>query len=196
MKFRIIVFGILLNIFLLMFTSTLLWSGEAGDIVKKLILKDISVKDGEDTKERKQEIWEEISPFFDFEELAKRAMGKYWKERSPEEKREFIELFAKNIEGTYVRTNGPRFGEKKIISLVEEQYNGFARVQVDLIKRTEEKVSVEFCLIRKDEEWRVYDVIFEGVSLDHNYRSQIRSFLTKSSYEDLVNVLKQKQGKN
>ncbi len=77
MKYRRIVFEIFLGVFLLMFTSNLLWSGEPEDLVKKVILKDISLKGGERTGERKQKLWEEISPSFDFEEMAKRAMGKY-----------------------------------------------------------------------------------------------------------------------
>ncbi len=69
-------------------------------------------------------------------------------------------------------------------------------MQVDLIKRTEKRVSADFRLIKKEEEWRIYDVIFEGVSLVNNYRSQINSFLIKSSYEELVQTFKQKQSKN
>ncbi len=195
MKYRRIVFELFLGLFLVMFTYTLLWAGEPGDVVKKVISKDISLKYEEDTKERKHEIWREISPSFDFEEMAKKAMGKYWRERSSEEKREFIELFAKNIKGSYMRTQGPRFGEKEIISLGEKQDNGYARVQVDLVKRTEETVSANFCLVRKNGEWRICDVVFEGVSLLHNYRSQIYSFMSKSSYEELVQVLKKIQSK-
>ncbi len=193
MKFRRIAFKIFIGIFFLTFTSTPLWSGEPGDLVKKVIRKDISLKD-EDTKERKQKLWREISPSFHFGEMAKRAMGKYWRKRSHEEKREFIELFAKNIKDVYMRKTGPRFGEK-IFSLSEVQDNGYARVQVDFIKRTEEKVSADFRLIRKDVEWRICDVVFEGVSLVNNYRSQINSFLVKSSYEELVQMFKQKQSK-
>lgn len=192
MKYRRVIFIVFLGVFFLMFTSPLLWSGEPGDIVKKVIQKDISLKEGEGTKERKQKLWREISHSLDFEEIAKRAMGKYWRERSPNEKREFIKLFTKNIKNAYMRKTGPRFGEK-IISLNEEQDNGYVRVHVDLIKRTEEKVSVDFRLDRKDGEWRIFDVIYEGVSLVHNYRSQIYSFLGKFSYEELVQELKQRQ---
>jgi len=149
MKYKRIVFIIFLGVFFIIFTSPFLWTGEPGDVVKKVISKDISLKDGEDTKVRKQAIWKEISPSFDFEEMAQRAMGKYWRERSSVEKREFTEVFDKNIKGSYMRTHGPRFGEKKIISVVEEQDNGYARVQVDLIKRTDEKATVDFHLIRK-----------------------------------------------
>jgi len=192
MRYRRVAFKIFIGISFLMFTSTPLWSGEPGELVKSVILKDISLKDGEITKERKLKLWEKISPSFNFEEMAKKAMGKYWRERSYEEKNEFVELFAKNIKSTYIRKTGPRFGEK-IFSLSEVQDNGYARVQVDFIKRTEEKVSTDFRLIRKEVEWRICDVIFEGVSLVNNYRSQINSFLIKSSYEDLVQMLKRRQ---
>ena len=194
MKYRRIVFELFLGVFFLMFTSSLLWSGEPGELVKKVVLKDISLKDGEDSKERKQKFWAEISPSFDFEEMARGAMGKYWMDRSPEEKREFIEVFGKNIKGAYIRKTGPRFGER-IISFSEEQDNDSARVYVGLIKRTEEKVSADFRLMRKEGKWGICDVIFEGVSLVHNYRSQIYSFMVKSSYEELVKTFKRGHGK-
>jgi len=192
MRYRKIAFKIFIGILFLTLTSTPLWSGEPGEVVKDIILKDASLKEAENTKERKLKLWGKISPSFNFGEMAEKAMGKYWKERSHEEKGEFIELFAKNIKDAYIRKTGPRFGEK-IFSLSEVQDNGYARVQVDLIKRTEEKVSAGFRLIRKEEEWQICDVIFEGVSLVNNYRSQINSFLIKSSYEELVQMFKQKQ---
>ncbi len=192
MRYRKIAFKIFIGIFILTFTSTPLWSGEPGELVKSVILKDISLKDGEITKERKLKLWEKISSSFNFEEMAKKAIGKYWRERSHEEKREFVELFTNNIKSTYIRKTGPRFGEK-IISLSEVQDNGYARVQVEFIKKTEDKKSADFFLLRKNLEWRIYDVAFEGVSLVNNYHSQINGFLIKSSYKELVQMLKRKQ---
>ena len=192
MRYRKIAFKIFIGIFILTFTSTPLWSGEPGELVKSVILKDISLKDGEITKERKLKLWEKISSSFNFEEMAKKAIGKYWRERSHEEKREFVELFTNNIKSTYIRKTGPRFGEK-IFSLSEVQDNGYARVQVEFIKKTEDKKSADFFLLRKNLEWRIYDVAFEGVSLVNNYHSQINSFLIKSSYEELVQMLKRRQ---
>ncbi len=192
MKYRKIVFGVFVSIFFLTFTSTPLWSGEPGEVVKEVIFKDASLKEAENTKERKLKLWEEISPSFNFEEMAKKAMGKYWRERSNEEQREFVELFANNIKSAYIRKTGPRFGER-IISLREEQGNKFTKVQVELIKKTEKKMSVDFHLLRKNGGWRICDVIIEGVSIANNYRCQIYSFLIKSSYEELVQTFKQKQ---
>ena len=54
-------------------------------------------------------------------------------------------------------------------------------------------MSADFRLIKKDGEWKICDLIYQGVSLVHNYRSQIYSFLSKSSYEELVKELKHRQ---
>ena len=192
MKYKRIVFELFIVVFLLMSTSTLLWSGEPGDLIKKIVLKDISLEEGEDLDERKQELWREISNSLDFEEIAKRVMGRYWKERSSEEKKEFIGLFINNVKGACMRKTGPRFGEE-IISLCEKQNNRYARVHIGLLKRQVEEVSADFHLIKKDGEWKICDLIYQGVSLVHNYRSQIYSFLAKSSYEELVEELKHRQ---
>jgi phospholipid transport system substrate-binding protein len=194
MKYRRIVFELFLGLFLLMSTSTLLWSGEPGDLIKRIILKDISLEEGEGLDERKQELWREISQSFDFGEIAKRVMGKYWKERSSEEKEEFVGLFVNNVKSACMRRTGPRFGEE-IISLSEKQNKRYARVHIVLLKRTVEEVSADFRLIKEDGKWQIYDLIYQGVSLVHNYRSQIYSFLVKSSYEELVQELKKRQSK-
>ncbi len=47
----------------------------------------------------------------------------------------------------------------------------------------------------KDGEWRVYDVVIEGVSLINNYRSQFREILLKDSPEALLQTLRKKVGK-
>ena len=57
MKYKRIVFELFIVVFLLMSTSTLLWSGEPGDLIKKIVLKDISLEEGENLEERKQELW-------------------------------------------------------------------------------------------------------------------------------------------
>jgi len=61
------------------------------------------------------------------------------------------------------------------------------------IERQVEEVSADFRLIKKDGQWKICDLIYQGVSLVHNYRSQIYCFLAKSSYEELVQVLKHRQ---
>ena len=194
MKYRKTVLKLFVAVCFLVTTSNL-WSGEPGELVKEVILKDTSLKLEEMTKERKRKVWDEMSYAFNFEDITKNVMGKHWEKFTNEGKKEFLEIFIRYLKESYAIKSSHRFGEK-IISLKEKQGSERARVQVELVKRTEGKVLVDFILLRKNGKWQIYDVIIEGVSIANNYRQQIHSFCVKHSYEELVKKLKQEQFKN
>ncbi len=190
-------------IFLIMFTSTFLRAeepGEPGNLVMKTIdkgltiLKDPSLSGKEKFGERKRKLWAEISPLFNFKEMSKRALGKYWKERSDEEKSEFVELFTSILKDTYIGKTDTYSGEK-IVYLRERQDDTRCKVQTTFITKAKKEISVNFSLLNNDGEWKIYDVVIEGVSLVNNYRSQFNNILIKSSYEDLVQKMEEKKGK-
>ena len=69
-----------------------------------------------------------------------------------------------------------------------------AEVQSNIITKKAE-IPIYYRVILKDGEWRVYDVIIEGVSLIKNYRSQFREILANKSPEELLKTLRKKVGK-
>lgn len=193
MKIRKIVFGIFVSIFLMMSSSTFLWSGEPGELVKEIIITDSSLDKTGNIQEQRLKQWEKISHAFNFEWMSRKVIYIYWNNLSTKEKSEFVELFKNTLKNAYLKSTSPRFGDK-IVSLTENQYSQYARVQTILIKNTGTKVSANFRLIIKGGKWKIYDVVIEGVSILNNYRSQITNILAHSSYEDLVKIMKQKQG--
>ncbi|HSE85756.1 MAG TPA: ABC transporter substrate-binding protein [Candidatus Binatia bacterium] len=46
--------------------------------------------------------------------------------------------------------------------------------------------------IRVGEDWRVYNLVIENVSLINNYRSQFNRIITSSTYDELVSRIKQR----
>lgn len=186
-------------IFLLTLTSipALLWAQEPGKVIMEaidrglVILKDPSLKGDEKLLERRQKLWQEISPVFHFEEMAKRALGQYWKSRSPEEKKEFTELFTNILKDAYIGKTDTYSGEK-IIFIKEKQADKYANVQTKFVTNQGTEIFVDYYLFNDQGNWRVYDVVIEGVSLINNYRTQFNSILVKSSYRELVQKIKEK----
>jgi phospholipid transport system substrate-binding protein len=174
MKYRKVVFVMFVSIFVITVAQSYLWSGEPEELVKEVILNESSPNETKNIQEHKTKLWDEISPSFNFEEISKRVMGKYWKKLLHEEKSEFVE---------------------KIISLREKQFNKYARVQAELLTKAEKEISTDFYLLNENGEWKIYDLVIEGVSLVNNYYRQINSTLIRTSYEELVQTIKQKQGK-
>ena len=200
MKYRKITSAICIGVFSLTCMPPLLWAGEPGKLLMETIdkgfaiLKDPSLKRDEKVQERRQMLWKEISPVFNFEEMSKRSLGQHWKSRTPEEKKEFVELFTNILKDAYIGKTDTYSGEKVVI-ISEKQDKNYATVQTRFITNTGTEISVDYNMHNNPGRWTIYDVIIEGVSLVNNYRSQFNNILIKSSYKELIQKIKDKKSK-
>ena len=198
MNYRKITSALGIGMLSLAVISPLLWAGEPGKLLMETIdkgfaiLKDPSLKGDEKVQERRQMLWKEISPIFNFDEMSKRALGQHWKSRTPEEKKEFVELFTTIMKDAYIGKTDTYSGEKVVI-VSEKQDKKYATVQTKIITNKGTEVSVDYNMLNNPGGWAIYDVIIEGVSLVNNYRSQFNNILIKSSYKELVQKIKAKQ---
>jgi len=192
-KFIILFLGIISCV---LFASSLL-ADEPQKLIKEYvdrgltILKDESLKGEEKAGERKKKLWKELSPIFDFEEMSQRALAQYWQKRTPEEKKEFVYLFTEILKDTYLGKTGT-YTTDKVVILQEKQRGKYSIVQTKFILNSGKEASADFRLLNNDGKWKIYDVTIEGVSLVNNYRSQFKSILVRSSYEELIKMLKEK----
>jgi phospholipid transport system substrate-binding protein len=189
---RKIVCIVLISIFAITANQSYLWAGEPGAFVKEVILNEYSFNEIEDIHERRARQWEEISPSLNFEKISQKVMGEYWEECLYEQKSGFVELFTDHLKNSYLRKPNPIFG-KKIISLREKRFDNFARVQTTLLVQYGKEVSTDFYLTFENGEWKICDLVVEGVSLVNNYHSQIVNTLDRTSYEELMSTIKNKQ---
>ncbi len=56
------------------------------------------------------------------------------------------------------------------------------------------QVPIKYRVIKKENDWKVYDVVIEGVSLISNYRTQFREILGNNPPEKLLEALRKKPG--
>ena len=198
MKHKKKIFNILFAVFIMMSaTSTCLWAGEAGDLVMKTIdnglrtLKDPALAGKDKTPERRKRLWEEIRFIFNMEEMAKRALGQHWKERTAEERKEYVELFTVLVKNTYLKNTDTYSGEK-VVLLKESHDEEYYKVQTKFITSTAKEIAVDFSLINDKGRLQIYDVNIEGVSLVNNYRSQFNGILLKSPFKVLIQTMREK----
>jgi phospholipid transport system substrate-binding protein len=135
---------------------------------------------------------------FDWEEIARRALAIHWRDRTPQERQEFAELFRDTVQGMYLQrlevAAQERLQEIPAIRYVGEQINGQrAMVRTTVVTRRGREVPMDYRLRHSDGQWRIYDIVIMGVSLVNNYRMQFQRIITQSSYEELVRQLKARQ---
>lgn len=158
------------------------------------ILKDPAFKKPETFQERNQKLWELLEPVFDFELLSKRALGMHWKERTEEERQQFVKLFTDMLKRIYLSKTSSYTGEK-FVYIREFIRNNYSKVQTNVITKENKKIAVDFNLYKLDNKWKIYDVIIEGVSIVSNYRSQFESILSNSTFKQLLEKMKEKDPK-
>jgi phospholipid transport system substrate-binding protein len=135
---------------------------------------------------------------FDWEEIARRALATHWRERTPEERREFPELLRDAVQAMYLgrleEAARQRLPETQAIVYGEEEVDGpRAVVRTTVATKRQRQIPMEYRLRQSDGQWRVYDVVIIGVSLVNNYRVQFHRIITQSSYQGLVRQLQARQ---
>jgi phospholipid transport system substrate-binding protein len=156
------------------------------------ILVDPVLKGEAKAATRRQRLKEVVGERFDFDEMAKRSLGSQWQKRTAAEQQEFVRLFTELLESTYLSKLEEYSGEK-IQFLNERQDKDFAEVNTKLINKKGEEYALDYRLINVNADWKVSDVVIENISLVNNYRSQFNRVLSRSSFEDLLQTLKQKK---
>jgi phospholipid transport system substrate-binding protein len=155
------------------------------------ILTNPALKGEAKKAERRRKLEEVIHSRFDFNEMAKRSLGAEWKKRSPEEKKQFVRLFTNLLENAYLDKIESYNGEK-VRYVNERQDDNFSEVDTKVTGNNGEEFSLNYRLHKVNEDWKVFDVVVENISLVNNYRAQFRRVLARSSFEELVQTMKQK----
>jgi len=181
-------------IVMLLFFSQSVFASEITKSVKTTIDEVINIVTDESLKTqvsvRRQKIREAIGKRFNFNQMVMRSLAEDWKSRTPQEKKEFQDLFKRLLENSYASKLESYSDEK--ISYVDEVIKGdYALVKTEIIRK-DGTINVDYKLIRNDGEWMVYDFVIEGVSMIRNYRSQFAKIIRKDSYEVLVKKLSDK----
>ena len=143
-------------------------------------------------RERRAALRKIADDIFDWEETAKRSLGSHWQQRTPGEREEFVRLFAELLGRSYLSKIELYDGER--IGYTGDAMDGDqAVVQTKIINKQGTEILVTYrMLLRDNDRWKVYDVEIEGVSLIANYRTQFNNLLRRSSYPQLLTMLKAK----
>ena len=174
-------------------------AGEPTDDIRKTTDKMISILNDpvlkNNVEERRKMLRSAVNERFDWREMARRALADHWKNRTEEEKKEFVPLFTDLLESAYMNRIENYSGDKVTYDDEKVKAN-YSLVKVTIFTDRQVEIPVVYKMLKKDQEWMIYDVLIEGVSLVKNYRQQFDSVILSSSYQVLVEKLKEKAPKN
>lgn len=157
------------------------------------ILRAYKSQDGDRLRERREKLLQAILPRFDFREMAKRSLGSHW-QRQAARQEEFVSVFTSFVEHAYV-SQIESYKDQKVLFTRERIDNSFAQVETKIVPSQGAEIPIHYRLHRVGGSWKVYDVVIENISLVNNYRSQFNRILSSASFDELLERLRSKDGR-
>lgn len=156
------------------------------------IVSDKELKKKSNEQQRRTAIKKSIATIFDSQEMAKRTLGKHWNQRTPAERKLFVELFATLLENSYAGKI-ESYNNEKVVYTKEIVDGEYAEVKSKVVTSKRDEYALDYKLMKTESgKWMVYDVVIEGVSLVANYRTQFNKIIIANGYPELVKKLQVK----
>ena len=132
----------------------------------------------------------------DFETVARLVLARNWRKLSPDQQRTFVAEFKKHLSLTYGNNVDSYRNEVVAIAGEREETRGDRTVKTRIARGGGGKdILVDYRLRQHDGEWRIIDIVIEGVSLVANYRSQFQDIVASGGPERLLALLREKNAK-
>ena len=106
---------------------------------------------------------------------------------------EFVKIFEQLLFNTYLDRVETYTCSNEQVLYDNEMIEGSSAVVKTRVSGYKEKdVAIDYRLRLKDGQWKVYDVVVEGISLVNNYRQQFNAILAKESFDGLLKRMQEK----
>jgi phospholipid transport system substrate-binding protein len=167
---------------------------QANDTLRELLRKKASPGSDEEKKLTK-EVTGRLGTFLDVDELGRRALRDHWSKLNAEQRREFTKLLRELVEANYLKALRGRL-DYDVAYANETTTSSGVRVATEVTalrngrKRT---MSIDYVLHRQNDDWRVFDLVTDGVGLVENYRAQFNKVIAKEGVDGLLARMRKKK---
>jgi phospholipid transport system substrate-binding protein len=172
---------------------------EAANFINDLASRVIGIVKREDLSEATKET--KLNEIFfrsvDTKWIGRFSLGRYWRVITPEQQKEFLDVYSKYLAGLYVPNFRKYTGDViKVTNSKEIRPNEYF-VQTLLISGTNKAGNIQInYMIKQDskgiEKFIIFDIIAEGVSLITTQRAELGSVMADNGFNKMMSLLRKK----
>ena len=185
----------------MLLVSPLLFAAESDpdELIKKttnevltVIKQDKEIQAGS-KKKIKEVIEVKVLPHFDFTRMTRLALGRFWKQATPEQQASLVSEFKTLLVRTY---------STSLISYRDQQINykplKMQPTDTEVVVRTlimqpgAQAIPLDYSMVKTPTGWKAYDISVDGVSLVVNYRSSFAQEIQQGGVDRLIKTLQTK----
>lgn len=157
--------------------------------VLEIVKKDKDIQSG-DMKKIYALAEEKILPHFDFDRMSRIVLGKYWGRATKGQQDTFVKEFRDLITRTYSSALSKYRNQTiEFKPLRAQPGDTEVTVKTQILQPGSQPVPVDYTLEKDGDDWKVYDVTIEGISLVTNYRGQFSTEIRQSGMDGLIQKL-------
>ncbi|MFZ9616176.1 MAG: MlaC/ttg2D family ABC transporter substrate-binding protein [Fluviibacter sp.] len=131
---------------------------------------------------------------FDFNRMTRLAVGKDWRQATPEQQKqlvyEFRKLLIRTFANAFIGIKKEQTIEYKPFKLNPDDQS--VVVKTLILKPGAKPIDVNFSLEKMADSWKVYDVTMAGISLITNYRDAFAQEIHTNGVDGLIKMLAEK----
>jgi len=147
-----------------------------------------------DTPKRAEELTDLLGEFLDYDRLARLSLDKEWDKHSKKELDHFVSLLRQLVERQYQR-NMESTLEYKVRWVGTEPLEDGVKVKSSarsMKKKRQPPITIDYSMGPDGDEWKVYDIFTDDVSLVRNYKRQFRRVIKDEGWKGLIGRMEKK----
>ncbi|MDC0948054.1 ABC transporter substrate-binding protein [Gammaproteobacteria bacterium] len=139
-------------------------------------------------------IKENLSRYADLELFSRLVLAKYWRDATPDQLQRFQGAFESYLMQQYGSALLSYNGETVAVSDAIVDANRPRATVPTVLSGAELTAKVDYKLIdrEKNGDWRIYDVVLEGLSVVQNFRNGFQDVLSNDGIDRLIELLQEK----
>ena len=150
------------------------------------LLDDTELAAVERRAEKEKKLWQLSRRIFDYELISRMVLGSRWDEFSPAQQDQFTTAFTGFLRRTYVPRLMERYNGERV-HFVRQNLVSPARAEVEAyIVWQNRKIPFNLHVVKRQGDWKIYDISALGISTVKNYRAQFRWLLLSDTPAQLI----------
>ena len=150
---------------------------------------DNSIQSG-DVKKVTALVDQKVMPYIDFQRMTSSAVGRYWRQATPEQQKRLQEEFKILL----VRTYSGALSQVSPEQTIELKPMRSQPADAEVVVRTEirgkgDPIQLDYRLAKAGDSWKIYDVNVLGVWLVENYRNSFAQEIGANGIDGLIGKL-------
>lgn len=135
-------------------------------------------------------IKQHILPHVDFSALSRLTLGKHWRKATTDQRAQFSKEFRTLLLRTY-SASLTEYNDQRIEHMGSKTSpdNKKTVVRTRIVKESHPPISVDYRMRQVTDDWKIYDVSIEGVSLAVSYRATFAQEIRKHGLAGLIQNL-------